>query len=327
MAFQIAEAFVEFKARGQRDVEAAVDGIRRSLLSVAKIADGPVETLLGVAGKGLNLAGTGLSIASSGIASIANGIRGVVSLFAEQERAIALVNSQLRATGGVAGFTSEQLQQMATDLQQVTTFGDETTLAAQRVLLSFTNIRGDVFRSAIESAMDMSTVLAKLPDWMGGGLATNADDFLTALSDGFRATAKDIQSEIDGLLIGPSLSEQMDDFIGSLNKVATGSLDQIDLKIGDPASPSSSERDQPQPARMSLADQVRQHQQEQTSTAPTTANTTGRFNIADLAGNIQSSILSKQAADTKRGADAAEENVILAAQAIEIMEGFGFGFQ
>lgn len=87
--------------------------------------------------------------------------RSALEAFGNQEQAVAKLNAVLKATGGVTGFTSEQLQEMASSLQNVTTFGDEVILNAQSIIATFKNIRGDEFRRATEAALDMATVLGQ----------------------------------------------------------------------------------------------------------------------------------------------------------------------
>ena len=84
-----------------------------------------------------------------------------IAAFNEQAAAENKLNAVIKATGSAAGFTGEELKKMASDLQQVTLFGDETTIAAQSVLLTFKEVKkeGGVFERAIESAQDMSTLL------------------------------------------------------------------------------------------------------------------------------------------------------------------------
>jgi uncharacterized protein YjeT (DUF2065 family) len=113
----------------------------------------------------------GLSSATSTLRSFAGtaiGVLGGLSLLQqalEEDKistaAVANLNSVLNSTGHAAGFTSEQLQKMAGDLQQVTTFGDDATIQAQAVLATFTQINGDIFAEAIATAQDLSTVLGQ----------------------------------------------------------------------------------------------------------------------------------------------------------------------
>jgi hypothetical protein len=58
-----------------------------------------------------------------------------------------------------AGFTSETLQRYAGELQNLTKFDDDTIISAQAVMATFTQVRGEVFKDALTSALDLSTVL------------------------------------------------------------------------------------------------------------------------------------------------------------------------
>mgnify|MGYP003673950394 CR=1 FL=1 len=83
-----------------------------------------------------------------------------VKAFDEQQKAIAQVEAGLKSTGNQVGFTSEQLQKMAADLQKTTLFGDEEILkGATAQLLTFTNIAGDQFARTQEVALDLATRL------------------------------------------------------------------------------------------------------------------------------------------------------------------------
>jgi len=82
-----------------------------------------------------------------------------VKLATVQADAEAKLEAVLKATGNAAGFTSSELKRMASELQSVTKFGDETTLSAMAVLATFKEIKGDQFKDAMVAAMDMATVL------------------------------------------------------------------------------------------------------------------------------------------------------------------------
>ena len=74
----------------------------------------------------------------------------------EAERKLAAV---MRATGNASGFTTKQLIKQAQALQKITTFGDEAIINAQAILATFKEIKGDVFKDAIGSILDMASVL------------------------------------------------------------------------------------------------------------------------------------------------------------------------
>ena len=83
-----------------------------------------------------------------------------VKSFDAQAKAVAQVEAGLKSTGEAAGFTSEELQKMASDLQTKTIFGDEDILQnATAQLLTFTNIAGEQFARTQVAALNLSTRL------------------------------------------------------------------------------------------------------------------------------------------------------------------------
>lgn len=94
----------------------------------------------------------------------------------EQERVTAQLEARLRSTGGAAGLAKQELLDMASGLQAVTTYGDESIITAQSLLLTFTKIGRDVFPAALETVLDMSTA-------MGQDLKSSAIQLGKALND------------------------------------------------------------------------------------------------------------------------------------------------
>lgn len=86
-------------------------------------------------------------------------VRSIVSATSEAERSLALLDNAVRASGGAAGYTTAQLADMASELQKVTTFGDDAVMSAQQLLLRFQSIQGLNFERALKSATDLATVL------------------------------------------------------------------------------------------------------------------------------------------------------------------------
>jgi len=83
-----------------------------------------------------------------------------IMLFDKQAKAIAQVEQGLKTTGNAAGFTSKELQKMASGLQGITIFGDEDILKdVTSQLLTFTNISGDAFARTQKAALDLATRL------------------------------------------------------------------------------------------------------------------------------------------------------------------------
>lgn len=88
-----------------------------------------------------------------------------VKAFTVQEDAVAKLTGALRANGGQAGVTAEEIKQLASELQKVTKFGDEVTISASALLLTFHQIRNvagegnDVFNRTVKASQDLASAL------------------------------------------------------------------------------------------------------------------------------------------------------------------------
>lgn len=85
--------------------------------------------------------------------------RKIVQATRRQDEALAQVEARVRSTGGAAGYTTRQLAEMAAGMQQATTYGDEAVLEMQSLLLTFTQVQGDVFRDSQELILDVATAM------------------------------------------------------------------------------------------------------------------------------------------------------------------------
>ena len=74
----------------------------------------------------------------------------------ESQSALADLQAVVTSTGGAAGYTVQQLADMASGLQNVTRFSDETIQRGEGMLLTFTNIGHDVFPLATTAMLDMA---------------------------------------------------------------------------------------------------------------------------------------------------------------------------
>ncbi len=71
------------------------------------------------------------------------------------------LNAVIKSTGGIAGKTTDELVDMSAQLQKKTTFGDDVIQGAQGLLLTFTEVRGEIYDQAIPAILDMSTMLGQ----------------------------------------------------------------------------------------------------------------------------------------------------------------------
>lgn len=106
---------------------------------------------------GASLRAIGLGVGAVAGTAITFGLK-AVNAWDKQAQAIAQVEAGLKSTSNAAGFTSKQLQRMASELQSNSIFGDETILKdATANLLTFTNIAGDQFARTQQSVLDLAT--------------------------------------------------------------------------------------------------------------------------------------------------------------------------
>jgi hypothetical protein len=163
---------------------------------VFKNLTGSLSGLGSVLGKVAGIAGAGLVAAFGGLTAVAVSS---VKAFDEQDRAIKQLEAVLTSTKQAAGLTKDELLDMATAFQKTTTYADETVLAAENVLLTFTNIKGSTVKDATQAVLDISIAL-------GQDLKSSAIQVGKALQDpitGVTALRR----------VGVMLTEQQEDMI------------------------------------------------------------------------------------------------------------------
>lgn len=77
----------------------------------------------------------------------------------EFERQIKRLEALIKATGGAAGFTANQVSFLADELDRMTLAGADEARDAAGVLLTFKSVTGDLFREALTTAQDLSETL------------------------------------------------------------------------------------------------------------------------------------------------------------------------
>lgn len=165
-----------------------------------------------------------------------------------QVKAIAQVETGLKSTGNAVGFTSKQLQKMASDLQNTSLFGDEAILKdVTAQLLTFTNIAGNQFARTQQAALDLSTRLdgdLKSASIQLGKALNDPVANLSALSRSGIQFSEDQKAMINSLVETNKLAEAQDIILTELEKqygnsasaaakAGTGPLKQLSNAFGD----------------------------------------------------------------------------------------------
>src|SRR3990167_1066766 len=96
-----------------------------------------------------------------GPAAIIGALKGSIDAAMEAEKVMALTEQTIKATGGAAGLTAEQVARMAEAESRLTSIDDEVIQSGQNMLLTFKGIGGEVFPRATRALEDMAVAMAK----------------------------------------------------------------------------------------------------------------------------------------------------------------------
>ena len=144
--------------------DGAVKGVKDINSELGKVEDAGKKASKGMGGFTDSLKKNKLAITASvtGLGLLLGKLaKESIALAEVQIKAEAKLAATIKATGGAAGLTANQLKTMASGLQSVTTVGDEAILGAQALLLTFKNIGGNIFPRVTEAVLDMSEAMGQ----------------------------------------------------------------------------------------------------------------------------------------------------------------------
>ena len=105
--------------------------------------------------KGAFAVGAGVAVAGIGALGVVLGSSVKEAMAAEETHAQLL--AVLKSTGGAAGRSAEQIEELALGLSKTTRYEDDAIVGAESLLLTFTKISGDVFPKATALTLDLAT--------------------------------------------------------------------------------------------------------------------------------------------------------------------------
>lgn len=163
-------------------IKVKTDDLKRGIGEIEKMTDKAQQSGHRLEGfsNGIKKAAKVAAVAITAVAAgaVAFGTSAVKS-FMDSQNALAQLNAVLKSTKGAAGVSAKALEDQASALQKVTTFSDEAIMSAQSMLLTFTNVRKEMFTRAIPTILDMSQAL-------GQDLKSSAIQLGKALNDPIR---------------------------------------------------------------------------------------------------------------------------------------------
>ena len=164
-------------------------------------------------------------------------------LFFQQQASENMVAQALKTTGNAAGVTADELKKAASELQNLSNFGDEQILAeVSNSLLTFKNIAGDTFMRTQQIVVDMAAKFGSLQNSaMQVGFALNDPiEGLTRLRRTGIQFTDDQQNLIKSLTETGRVAEaqaivlsELETQFGGLAQATITPLTQIENAIGD----------------------------------------------------------------------------------------------
>jgi hypothetical protein len=168
---------------GEDDVTPVANAVTNSvegLGSATKTAGGGFNALQSIATGAFQAIGTAATnLAGAALSKVGDFISGSIAEASEWNSVIAQTEAVVKSTGMAAGFTAQQMADMATAMSASSgnsIFADDAILGAQNVLATFTQIQGTNFGDATQAILDISQA-------MGTDLQSSALQVGKALND------------------------------------------------------------------------------------------------------------------------------------------------
>ena len=128
---------------GETDKAArSLGGLKSSLSSLNKEAGSLVKSFIGPA-------------------ALIGALKGSIDAAMEAQRVMTQTETVIKSTGGAAGMTAEEIEKLAGAESRLTSIDDEVIQSGQNMLLTFTNIGGEVFPRATRAMQDMAVAFAQ----------------------------------------------------------------------------------------------------------------------------------------------------------------------
>lgn len=217
------------KSKELRLVSAEVSKVRAEMNGFEKAGQSS-NKVMGLFSKGTAIFGAVAYAVSRVTSSVVGFGKRSVEAFSEAAKTQAQVEAVIKSTAGVAGITSEHVDNLAVSLQNTTLFEDDLIKKSEALLLTFTNIRGVNFDKATTSILEVATAVAK---------ANNEQIDLTKTT---LQVGKALNNPIEGLKsltrMGVSFTEQQKEQIktlqqsGKLQEAQTIILNELGRQFG-----------------------------------------------------------------------------------------------
>lgn len=143
--------------KGLNNVVKGYDKLTKESDKAAKASTKSMTGLASVLGTAV---GTAVGhLAATEIPKLIGSVGGMIKSAAEAEEIGAALSAVLKSTSGAAGVTEDMANDLANSLSLLTTYEDDTIVAAETMLLRFKGIGKDIFPDVTRATLDVATAL------------------------------------------------------------------------------------------------------------------------------------------------------------------------
>ena len=213
MATNRTKYVIEADTKGMGKAKTQTKGLGNSMGSLAGAFTGVGAAMAAVA--------IGMAVLNKAIDLSIAAAKKMVKDFNESEKSLKKLRGVLKSTGHVAGTTEAAMIQLADSLSQVTMFSDEQIESAEAMILTFTNIGGEVIPRATEAILDMASFMDEDLKAASIRLGKALDDpkkGITALADVGTTFTEEEREMINTMVDAGNVMDAQNVILGSLER-------------------------------------------------------------------------------------------------------------
>lgn len=174
-----------------------------------------------------------IGAAVAGIYAVGRAVGELIETYKVQEQAEAKLAAAFRATGEASAATIEELTEYAAQLQQVTIFGDETTISAAAMLQSLSKLGKDGIKQILPLVQDLATGM----DMDLNDAASLVGKTLGSTTNALSRYGIQIDATASQEVKLVQLTEELQSKFGGMSRTiadtATGAMEQFQNSMGD----------------------------------------------------------------------------------------------
>lgn len=214
-----------------KDTSTGVNGLSKNLMSFVK-------------GAGIGIA---IGAITGAIFGLGKAVTSISKHIMDGEKEMAALQSVIKSTGGVAGYSAEQIDSLSNSLSRTSTISTGEINEAAARMLTYTNIVGEKFPEAMQIAVDWSArygvSVSQAAETVGKALDNPASAMAALSKQGFKFSddlKKQIQTLVDvgkiaeaQALVMEQITEGTEGAAEALRNTLGGAMDNLRNRVDD----------------------------------------------------------------------------------------------